>query len=321
MVKVKEKEGALGSVVSSTLKTVRIGKPRTVKNMTVIPFAGNKKARITYTIIDKAIDVGDAVVKEVDEGGNVPQLKLSNKSKKFILINDGTQLLGAKQNRIVNATILVSPGMGITIPVSCVEAGRWNYRGRFFRGGKHHSPHKMRIDYVTAQHFSPKSGMWYVADQGKVWNEVDKMSQKLGSRSPTRSMEEVFDQKEKSFDEYLKSFTLGKTQTGFAVFINGEFCGLDLFDTPETLSAIHRKLLSGYVADALMAEKSTKMFLGVDVSGKLKELLREVQETSMEQHPAAVGVGLDERYEGKYSIGKCCSFESDLLHFSAFAKV
>ena len=45
---------------------------------------------------------------------------------------DGEELLGAKQNRIVNLTILVAANSELTIPVSCVEAGRWRARSRAF---------------------------------------------------------------------------------------------------------------------------------------------------------------------------------------------
>ena len=68
---------------------------------------------------------GLVVVKEVSEGGSVPRLNLANLSNSYVLVNDGTQLVGAKQNRIVNATILIAPGTEVAMPVSCVEAGRW----------------------------------------------------------------------------------------------------------------------------------------------------------------------------------------------------
>ena len=310
----------VGSVIENTLKGMRVGKPRLMKGMAVVPLKGNKRAKIGYTLIDRAIEKGDVLVTEIGEGGNVPQLKLNNKSTGYVLINDGTQLVGAKQNRIVNATILVAPGMEIMIPVSCVEAGRWAYRERVFRGGRHHSPHRMRKEYVTAQHHSPKSGMWYVADQGKVWGEVDAMSSRLDARSPTRSMEEVFDQRKNSFDEYLDALAPGKTDTGFAVFIRGQFCGLDLFDSPGTLSSIHRKLLTGYVADAVAAEDDGEAASLDELNKRVTEILEEVQKAGVEGYPAAAGIGLDERYEGGLSIGKGLSFEGDLIHFSAFAR-
>jgi hypothetical protein len=38
----------------------------------------------------------------------------------MVLILDGEELVGTKQNRIVNTTILVAAGCEIVIPVSCV---------------------------------------------------------------------------------------------------------------------------------------------------------------------------------------------------------
>jgi hypothetical protein len=72
-------------------------------------------------------------VTEVTGEGRVPELAFENTSTEKILLVDGDELVGAKQNRILNLTILVGVGQKILIPVSCVEQGRWSYRTRDFR--------------------------------------------------------------------------------------------------------------------------------------------------------------------------------------------
>jgi hypothetical protein len=44
----------------------------------------------------------------------------------------GEELVGSKQNRIVNTTMLIQAKSTPVIPVSCVEQGRWNYRSPRF---------------------------------------------------------------------------------------------------------------------------------------------------------------------------------------------
>ena len=58
----------------------------------------------------------------------MPELSFENPSAEKILLVDGDELVGAKQNRILNLTILVGAGQKVVIPVSCVEQGRWRYR-------------------------------------------------------------------------------------------------------------------------------------------------------------------------------------------------
>ena len=61
----------------------------------------------------------------MSEQGSVPALRVVNRGLHPILIVDGEELVGAKQNRVVNLAILVAAQSAFTIPVSCVEAGRW----------------------------------------------------------------------------------------------------------------------------------------------------------------------------------------------------
>ncbi len=55
----------------------------------------------------------------------MPELRFVNHCERPVLLLDGEELVGAKQNRILNLTVLVPAHQTIVIPVSCVEAGRW----------------------------------------------------------------------------------------------------------------------------------------------------------------------------------------------------
>jgi hypothetical protein len=64
----------------------------------------------------------------VSEGGDVPTLRLTSAADRPVLLLDGEELIGAKQNRVLNTTVLVAAHSRLTIPVSCVEQGRWAYK-------------------------------------------------------------------------------------------------------------------------------------------------------------------------------------------------
>ncbi len=63
-------------------------------------------------------------ITELNDSGAVPQLKVMKNAELPVLILDVEELMGAKQNRIVNTNILLSEKFETIIPVSGVEQGR-----------------------------------------------------------------------------------------------------------------------------------------------------------------------------------------------------
>ena len=109
---------------------VRVGRAVSRKNLTVFPiFADQPVVSADYLPIGAAIRTGVGKVTEISEAGSVPKLALENLGVIPLLIIDGEELLGARQNRIANLTILAPAKKTIPIPVSCVERGRWGYQG------------------------------------------------------------------------------------------------------------------------------------------------------------------------------------------------
>ncbi len=100
----------------------------------------------------------------------------SNKGAKPVFILDGEELLGAKQNRVVNLSILVPVKRKLTIPVSCVEAGRWRARSRAFSAAprtQYAAGRAKRMAQVTA--CMQMSGE-RTSDQAEVWADISEKS-------------------------------------------------------------------------------------------------------------------------------------------------
>ena len=110
----------------------RIGEPACYKNLAVFPLFGSRLRQADYLTLDEALEQKCSEVTEVSEGGSVPELKFVNSGARPVFLLDGEQLIGAKQNRVLNLSILVAGGKTIIIPVSCVEAGRWRHSTRDF---------------------------------------------------------------------------------------------------------------------------------------------------------------------------------------------
>ena len=120
-------------IVQSYVEQLQIGEEQSFKNLTVYPLFSSQQAYFAYLTLDEALIRGLVEIGEIDSQGSVPELRLTNNSDLMILILDGEELVGAKQNRIVNTTMLIPPQkMTTVIPVSCVEQGRWTYKTKSF---------------------------------------------------------------------------------------------------------------------------------------------------------------------------------------------
>jgi hypothetical protein len=77
-------------------------------------------------------------VREHREGARVPELEIENRSDSPLLLIEGEMLLGTKQNRTLNVSVICPSRVSTIIPVSCVEAGRWDFAREGARA-RHHA--------------------------------------------------------------------------------------------------------------------------------------------------------------------------------------
>ena len=129
--------------IQAFLERVKQGGKQSHLNLTLIPLLAPGEP--DYLTLEETLGQGLAEVTEVSKDGSVPDLKLINKSTSKLLVVDGEELVGAKHNRIVNATFLILGNTEVIIPVSCVEQGRWSYRSHKFASGEKVMPPSMRL--------------------------------------------------------------------------------------------------------------------------------------------------------------------------------
>ncbi len=251
----------------------------------------------------------------MSQSGSVPDLKLINKSASKLLVVDGEELVGAKQNRIVNATFLIAGQTEITIPVSCVEQGRWSYRSQKFASGQKVMPPSLKRDHLKRVAMNLDMGGGYRSDQRMIWNELAQKSARMSGKSSTGAMADLFEGQKDRLGEYLKAFRLVDCQVGAVFAINGEVVGLECFGYQQTFSKFFPKLVQSYALDALdwLEEPSKHQVSGESV----RRFLEGVQVAPGKSHPS-LGLGEYIRFENNSVSGASLVHDGRVLHLSAF---
>jgi hypothetical protein len=256
------------------------------------------------------------IITEISSGGSVPELKLVNKSPDKVLVVDGEELMGAKQNRIVNASFLIAALSEIVIPVSCVEQGRWSYRSAKFSSGEKVMPPSMKRENQRNVAFSLERGAGYRSDQGMIWNEIEEKARRMKVKSSTGAMADLFEDQKGKLDDYLKAFHLMDNQVGALFAINGGIVGMESFGHWQTFSKFFKKLIQSYALDALdwLEEgKEEKEVPPADV----RRFLEGVQNAPQKTYPS-LGLGENIRFQGPFVSGAALIYNGTVFHLSAF---
>ena len=95
---------------------IRVGDPIRHEALSVFPLFLEAGDGLDYLLADEAIAAGTLTVSEVGESGSVPDLFVENTGDSRVLFIEGEELRGAKQNRVLNTSVLVAAGGKTKIP-------------------------------------------------------------------------------------------------------------------------------------------------------------------------------------------------------------
>jgi hypothetical protein len=221
---------------------------------------------------------------------------------------------------VVNLTILVAAESELTIPVSCVEAGRWRARSRAFSSAprtQYASGRAKRMAQVTRS--MQASGRYY-SDQAEVWSDIAHKAALLQSSSPTGAMEAIFVDHAAFLDASVAALKPVDRQIGATFMIGDRVIGFDLFDVESTLRKLLPKLVRSAAVEVLEAKET----------GASRDARAALLQQSCAQFLAvvagapaiargAVGLGEDVRITGHGLAGAALVANGHVVHLSAFA--
>jgi hypothetical protein len=271
---------------------------------------------LEYVTLDEALEARWIEITESTEAGQVPYIKIVNRSDHMVFLMAGEQLVGCKQNRVLNASIMVPAHSEMPLPVTCVERGRWGYSSRGFSSARSSSHYRLRAMMAAQAAESYRQEGVPAAGQRAVWSEVSRKLGVMGSSSPSDALQDVFSDYDRDLRESVEKLPAPAECNGAVFVAAGRIAGADLFDNPDTLRKLWPKLIQSCTIDALEPSTESPASIGPEeISNWLEEGARATQELF-----PSPGVGQDVRIEGEDVIGACLVVDDRPVHMELFCR-
>ena len=301
-------------IINDTLAAMSLAAPQAFSNLAVYPLIAPAWREADYLVLDEALQRKLARVTEVSEGGSVPELAFENGADVGVLLLDGEELIGARQNRVLNITVLVGGHRKIVIPVSCVEHGRWHYNSNHFDSSDRaiffNARAKMSRDVSASMHESGSRR----SNQGEVWEDIAEKSAQFCCKSDSGAMADVYEQQKARLDGYVAAVRATPGQCGAVFAIDGKVAGLELFDNPGTFARYLPKLVRSYAMEAAASGQPDAV---PPVEESVRRFIEEMKAAATESFKA-LGEGEDVRIGGNSISGGALVHGERIVHLAAF---
>ena len=289
---------------------LEIGAPLRSGPLTLFPIAA-PSGRQTREYLSGPEAAGLVTVHEKGSGV-VAELVADNGAGQPVLLVEGESLLGAKQDRTLNISVLLAAGHVATVPVSCVEAGRWG-RALPSERSTRHAPPRLRASKTRSVVEGLGRGAEARSDQRAVWDEVAGYERALGSGSATSALRAVHDHAAGRVQRLVPESGPAPHQVGVIVATGGRPTLLELFDDPATLEAYWQSLVEGYALDASLTNEADTTTVA-----QAEAFLAEARATAFESRPGvSLGDELHARTDDLVATG--ISWGGQLVHLVCFA--
>jgi hypothetical protein len=296
---------------------LRVGEPDVAGALAVFPVFG-PEPRQTYIAFATGRERGVKIL-ERKEGASINKLAIENPTDVPVLLYEGEEVVGARQNRIFSVSVLVPAVSKLDLPVSCVEAGRWD-------------PSRHLDEFVPSPHSAyPELRKWLSSGtirrlqeaqdafrearrvQQGVWASVSSKSERHGTRSPTSAMHDVYEGRREALARMQAAISLRPGQSGMIAAIGGRFVVLDYVSRPDVFAELQEPLLHGYALDAFEAEESEPPEIEAARGFALL-----VADCAVARRSPSLGLGDEIRIASNGVTGSALVVDGELVQLTAF---
>ena len=266
------------------------------------------------------IQNGGLVITEANEGGVVGKLFAVNATDSFLLLTDADVLIGAKQNRVINKSMLLAPNSKTLIDVSCIERLRWNYTSKNFSSPDSSADHDLRKAKAASMSSMKNEAREMRSNtQGMVWSHIN-----------SRMSEENFSERTESYHEYAKyHFNRERAKfpecnpaggcNGMAVVADGKVQCIDIFGNEEVFR-YYFPLVRDSAFRTARGEKEAKTADMYESYFKALDTLDSLEAAERKEDTQYAGAGLFSLAEMEHLISFELTMEGQMIHQAVFMK-
>ncbi len=287
----------------------------TIENLGIVQFETLEDAGFGFRPAGPAIESGGLIIKESAREGVVNSLLAINETPDFLLLTDMDILKGAKQNRVVNSSVLIAPESKTGIDVSCVERLRWDYTSPTFKMSDNSMDPGMRSAKAASVNQEAEGMMKGESTQSRMWGMITSKIACRGSSNPTEDYEKELEE-ERVKNESFRKIDVHADCNAMMVFVDKKIVALDLFGNREAygfyfpgLRDAAFQLMGNAPADELIAE--------AEAFYRLDEYLDEV-ELNLKLSDVVNGIGTVRRDTREKNPGFELSYRQKPVHLASF---
>ena len=308
---------AIHPAITALLSSLKLGEPRIHKGLGLWPVFAEVRPDPAYLMLVDALAHDGFKITEVSEGGSVPNLRVINETAQHVLLFDGEELKGAKQNRILNTTILIASGTALDVPVSCTEQGRWSYDSPQFGSSGSVAYAELRKRKSADVACSLRVNAGHVSDQGAVWSEIEELhfAAKSDDSSKTRAMKDAYEGRQRELDEFTRDIPCLDGQCGLLAVIGDRVEGIDVLSQSDAYAKLHRRLVESHAMDFLVRKKGVAR-KPLDPEAPARFLAEAAR--SEESVHATPGLGADHRLRFRWGHGAVLRVDATIVHLALF---